>query len=66
MAAIGQGQGIGIARNGDAWVADSTRDQLVHFPGDDHNRGQIVQVDGLKAPFGIAIDRSKLTSRALV
>lgn len=55
---IGQGQGIGIARNGDVWVADSTRDQLVHFPGGDHNRGRIVQVEGLKAPFGIAIDRS--------
>ena len=53
---FGQGQGVGIAANGDVWVADSTKDQLVHFPGGDFTKGEIVKVAGLLAPFDIAID----------
>jgi streptogramin lyase len=53
---LGQGQGVGIAPNGDVWIADSTRDQLAFFPGGDPAKGELMKVDGLKAPFHIAID----------
>jgi hypothetical protein len=38
------------------WIADSSKDQLVRFPGGRLKNGHIVKVEGLKAPFGIAID----------
>ena len=50
-------QGIGTAINGDVWVADSTMDQMLHFPGGDPNNGSIVQVAGLNGPFGVVIDK---------
>jgi hypothetical protein len=48
--------GIGVAANGDVWIADGTKNQLLYFPGGRLQDGRIVQVAGLKSPFGIAID----------
>lgn len=48
--------GIGIAPNGDVWIADGTKNQLLYFPGGRLEDGSIVQVAGLSSPFGIAID----------
>jgi hypothetical protein len=48
--------GIGIAPNGDVWIADGTKNQLLYFPGGRLKNGRIVQVAGLLSPFGIAID----------
>jgi hypothetical protein len=48
--------GIGVAANGDVWIADGTKNQLLYFPGGQLQDGRIVQVAGLKSPFGIAID----------
>jgi streptogramin lyase len=48
--------GIGIAANGDIWIADGSDDQLLHFPGGRVKDGRIVKVVGLKSPFDIVID----------
>lgn len=48
--------GVGVAGNGDVWIADGTKNQLLHFPGGRIKDGKTVSVDGLKSPFGIAID----------
>jgi hypothetical protein len=48
--------GIGIAANGDVWVAESPDNELLFFPGGRVKDGRIVKVAGLHAPFGIAID----------
>src|SRR5215813_11014745 len=53
---LGNLMGIGVGRNGDVWIADGTKDQLVYFPGGQLKDGRIVKVAGLKSPFGIAID----------
>ena len=52
----GQLQGVGAARNGDVWIADAMKNQMVWLPGGDPKRVQIVQVPGLKTPFGVAVD----------
>jgi hypothetical protein len=48
--------GIGVAANGDVWIADGSDNQLLYFPGGRVKDGRIVKVEGLKSPFGIAID----------
>ena len=48
--------GIGVAANGDVWIADGSNDQLLYFPGGRIKDGRIVKVDGLKSPFDIVID----------
>src|SRR5262245_21819081 len=48
--------GVGVARNGDVWIADGSGNQLLFFPGGRVKDGKIVRVKGLKSPFGIAID----------
>ena len=48
--------GIGVAANGDVWIADGTKDQLLYFPGGRVKDGRMVKVAGLKSPFDIAID----------
>jgi hypothetical protein len=48
--------GIGVAANGDVWIADGSDNQLLYFPGGRVQDGRIVKVEGLKSPFGIAID----------
>jgi hypothetical protein len=48
--------GIGIATNGDVWIADGSDDQLLYFPGGRVKDGRIVKVAGLKSPFDIVID----------
>jgi hypothetical protein len=53
---VGGLQGVGIAANGDVWIADATKNQLLYFPGGRVKDGRLVQVKGLKSPFGIAID----------
>ncbi|MDF1586804.1 hypothetical protein [Marinimicrococcus flavescens] len=53
---VGNLMGVGVAGNGDVWIADGTKDQLLHFPGGRVEDGRIVKVEGLKSPFGIAID----------
>jgi hypothetical protein len=48
--------GIGVAANGDVWIADGPGNQLLYFPGGRIKDGRIVKVKGLMSPFGIAID----------
>ncbi len=48
--------GIGVAANGDVWIADGADNQLLYFPGGSIKDGRIVKVDGLKSPFDIVID----------
>jgi hypothetical protein len=48
--------GIGVATNGDVWIADGSNNQLLFFPGGRIKDGRIVKVVGLKSPFDIVID----------
>ncbi len=48
--------GIGVAENGDVWIADGSDDQLLFFPDGSIKDGKIVKVVGLKSPFDIVID----------
>jgi ethanolamine utilization protein EutQ (cupin superfamily) len=48
--------GVGVAANGDVWIADGSDNQLLHFPGGRVKDGRIVKVAGLKSPFDIVID----------
>lgn len=59
---LGGVMGVGVAENGDVWMADGTRNRLLHFPGGRVADGRIVEVPGLKSPFGIAIDAQKIAS----
>ncbi len=49
-------QGVGIAANGDVWIADAVKDQLLYFPGGRVKDGRVVPVKGLVSPFSIVID----------
>ena len=53
---VGDLMGVGVADNGDVWIADATKNQLLHFPSGEIKDGVVVNVKGLKSPFGIAID----------
>ena len=53
---IGGVMGSGFAGNGDIWMADGTKNHLLHFPGGRVADGRIVEVQGLKSPFGVAVD----------
>jgi len=53
---VGNLMGVGVAADGDVWIADGTKDQLLHFPGGRVKDGKTVTVKGLASPFGIAID----------
>lgn len=53
---VGGLQGVGVAADGDVWIADATKNQMLHFPGGQVKDGRLVQVKGLKSPFGVAID----------
>src|SRR4051794_9767150 len=53
---VGGLQGVGVARNGDVWIADATKHQMLYFPGGRVKDERLVQVAGLKSPFGVAID----------
>jgi len=48
--------GIGVAPNGDVWIADGSDDQLLYFPGGRIKEGKIVKPAGLVSPFDIVID----------
>ena len=48
--------GVGLAANGDVWIADGSDDQLLFFPAGRAKDGKIVKVAGLKSPFDIVID----------
>ena len=48
--------GIGVAANGDVWIADSEGGQLLFFPGGRVKDGRIVKVAGLAGPFDVVID----------
>jgi hypothetical protein len=48
--------GIGVATNGDVWIADGSNNQLLFFPGGRIKDGRIVKVAGLVSPFDIVID----------
>ena len=48
--------GIGVAANGDVWIADSVGNQLLFFPGGRVKEGRIVKVAGLAGPFDVVID----------
>jgi hypothetical protein len=53
---LGGVMGSGFAENGDVWMADGTRNRLLQFPGGRVKDGRVVEVPGLKSPFGVAID----------
>jgi hypothetical protein len=53
---VGGLQGVGVAASGDVWIADATKNQMLYFPGGRVKDEQLVQVPGLKSPFGVAID----------
>ena len=53
---VGNLMGVGVAANGDVWIADGTKDQLLHFPGGRVKDGKTVTVKGLASPFDIVID----------
>ena len=53
---LGGVMGVGVARNGDVWLADGTKNHMLYFPGGRVKDGRIVEVAGLKSPFGVAID----------
>lgn len=53
---VGNLMGVGVAANGDVWIADGTKDQLLYFPGGRIKDQKLVKVKGLASPFGIAID----------
>jgi hypothetical protein len=48
--------GIGVAPNGDVWIADGSNNQLLYFPGGRIKDGTIVKPAGLHSPFDIVID----------
>ena len=50
--------GVGVALNGDVWIADESKNQLLYFPGGEIKKRRIIQVKGLDGPFGIAIDNN--------
>ncbi|WP_186485194.1 hypothetical protein [Synechococcus sp. A15-127] len=53
---VGQLQGVATAANGDVWIADNTANHMIHFPGGDYTKGKRHTIDGLQAPFGVAVD----------
>jgi hypothetical protein len=53
---LGGVMGVGVAANGDVWIADGTKNNMLFFPGGRLKEGRIVKVPGLKSPFGVAID----------
>ena len=53
---LGGLMGVGVAANGDVWLADGTKNHMLYFPGGRVKDGRIVEVAGLKSPFGVAID----------
>ena len=65
---IGGLQGIGVALNKDVWIAATSADEMLLFPGGDLSKGQVIQaLKGinsntgapiLSAPFAISIDQS--------
>jgi hypothetical protein len=48
--------GIGVAPNGDVWIADGSDNQMLFFPGGRIKDGKIVKPAGLKSPFDVVID----------
>jgi streptogramin lyase len=48
--------GIGVATNGDVWIADGSDNQLLYFPDGRIKEGKIVKPAGLVSPFDIVID----------
>jgi streptogramin lyase len=48
--------GIGVAENGDVWIADGSGNQLLYFPGGRIKDGKIVKVAGLASPFDVIVD----------
>jgi len=48
--------GIGVAPNGDVWIADGSDNQLLYFPDGRIKEGKIVKPPGLVSPFDIVID----------
>jgi hypothetical protein len=53
---LGGVMGIATAANGDVWLADGTKNRMLYFPGGRVKDGRIVEVAGLKSPFGVAVD----------
>lgn len=57
-------QGIGVAPNGDIWIAGTSSNEMLYFPGGDLSKGKAVaildknQKTLLSAPFAASIDNS--------
>ncbi len=59
---IGGLQGIGVAPNGDIWIAGTSSNVMLYFPGGDLSKGRVVADEDLSkllsAPFAVSIDKS--------
>lgn len=59
---IGGLQGIGVAPNGDIWIAGTSSNKLLYFPGGDLSKGRVVINENLdkhlSAPFAASIDNN--------
>lgn len=61
---IGGLQGIGVAPNGDIWIAGTSSNEMLYFPNGDLNEGKVVVIEhehgkhknALSAPFAATID----------
>jgi streptogramin lyase len=57
-------QGIGVAPNGDIWIAGTSSNEMLYFPDGDLSKGKIVAIMDenqkplLSAPFAASIDHS--------
>lgn len=53
-------QGIGVAPNGDIWIAGTSSNNMLYFPGGDLSKGRVVPAldNVLSAPFAASIDQS--------
>jgi len=57
--------GIGVAPNGDVWIADGSDDQLLFFPGGQIKDGRIVKMAGLKSLRGASRPNRQRLGRKL-
>lgn len=65
LTAIGGLQGIGVAPNGDIWVAGTSSNEMLYFPDGELKKGKVVTIEhehgkqknALSAPFAASIDR---------
>lgn len=43
--------------NGDIWIADGKKGQMIKFENGDPQKGKVVKVPGLRSPFSVVVDK---------